>query len=209
MSEPVCVDCGEPFTVPADVQARYPGWTPKRCRRCHARHSGGGASRASAREEDHTLAEVLERFDRGPDEGVFTDGAADPNPGPGGWGAVYVVGGEVVDQDHGHEPHTTNNRMELTALLHGVDLVPDGTTATLYTDSKLCYDTLTKWAPGWERRGWRRKTGEIANLDLVKALYEKLRVRPELTLAWIRAHEGTRWNEYADALATAYRRTEL
>jgi ribonuclease HI len=152
---------------------------------------------------------VLATFHRGPSDGVFTDGAADPNPGPGGWGAVYVVGGEIVDEDHGHEPRTTNNRMELTALLHGGDLVPPGTPATVYTDSKLCHDTLAKWAPGWERRGWRRKTGEIANLDLVKPLYEKLRSRPELTVAWIPAHDGTRWNEYADALATAYRRERL
>jgi ribonuclease HI len=204
-----CVDCGQPFTPAANLQDRYPGWQPKRCARCHARQAGGGARRTRAREQERTLAEVLETFDRGPDSGVFTDGAADPNPGPGGWGAVYVVDGTVVVQDHGHEAHTTNNRMELTALLRGADLVPDGTPATLYTDSRLCYDTLTKWAPGWERRGWRRKTGAIANLELVQALYEKLRARPELRLEWIKAHDGTRWNEYADALATAYRRERL
>ena len=223
MSALECVDCGATFDVPPDVQARYPGWTPQRCRRCHNGRQGGrataapgrrggrraGRSRASAREPDHTLAQVLERYDAGPDDGVFTDGAADPNPGPGGWGAVYVVHGEVVDQAYGHEPHTTNNRMELTALLHGIALVPEGTPATVYTDSKLCHDTLTQWAAGWKRRGWRRKSGPIANLDLVQVLYERLQERPELTLAWIPAHEGTRWNEYADALATAYRRDEL
>jgi ribonuclease HI len=207
VSDLVCVDCGKPFTVPADVQARYPGWAPKRCRACHAAAGGGG--RVSAREQDHTLAEVLERYDEGPDDGVFTDGAADPNPGPGGWGAVYVVEGRVVDQAYGHEAHTTNNRMELTALIRGVDLVPEGTPAPVYTDSRLCYDTITKWAAGWERRGWRRKTGAIANLDLVQELYAKMRVRPELELRWIKAHDGSRWNEYADALATAYRRAEL
>jgi ribonuclease HI len=206
VSELVCAECGKAFTLPEDVRARYPGWTPKRCRSCHAGRAGG---RASAREQDRTLEEVLATFHRGPSDGVFTDGAADPNPGPGGWGAVYVVGGEIVDEDHGHEPRTTNNRMELTALLHGVDLVPPGTPATVYTDSKLCHDTLAKWAPGWERRGWRRKTGAIANLELVQALYEKLRARPELRLEWIKAHDGTRWNEYADALATAYRRERL
>lgn len=209
MSDPVCVDCGQAFTVPEDVQQRFPGWTPRRCRRCHTGRRGARRGGASRREEDLTLAEVLDRHDAGPDSGVFTDGAADPNPGPGGWGAVYVVDGDIVDEARGHEPHTTNNRMELTALLHGIDLVPVGIPAHVYTDSKLCYDTLTSWAPGWERRGWRRKSGEIANLDLVKALYEKLRARPELEIHWIRAHEGTRWNEYADALATAYRRDIL
>jgi ribonuclease HI len=208
VSEHVCVDCGARFTVPEDVQARYPGWTPQRCRRCHGGRRGG-RRRAGAREQDRTLAEVLERFDAGPVDGVFTDGAADPNPGPGGWGAVYVRDGTILDQAHGHEQHTTNNRMELTALLHGIALVPDGMPTTVYTDSKLCHDTLTKWAPGWKQRGWRRKSGPIANLDLVQALHEQLERRPELRLAWIPAHEGTRWNEYADALATAYRRAEL
>ena len=210
MTEHVCVDCGTTFALSAAVREQYPGWAPKRCRACHARHTGRSSAGAARRvEEDLTLEEVLQRHHGGPDDGVFTDGAADPNPGPGGWGAVYVVAGAVVDRAFGHEPHTTNNRMELTALLHGADLVPPGTPATVYTDSRLCYDTITRWAAGWERRGWRRKGGEIANLDLVQAVYAKFGSRPELTLQWIKAHEGNRWNEYADALATAYRRETL
>jgi ribonuclease HI len=67
-------------------------------------------------------------------------------------------------------------------------------------------NTITKWAPGWERNGWKRKTGPIKNLDLVKRLYQLCRSRRELQLRWIQAHAGNRWNEYADALATAYRR---
>jgi ribonuclease HI len=156
-----------------------------------------------------TLAEVLERYDGGPDSGVFTDGSATPNPGPGGWGAVYVVDGEVIAQASGHEPHTTNNRMELTALLEGLKLVPEGTPATLYTDSNLAVRTLTEWAAGWQRKGWRRKTGPVENLDLVRPLYEALQARPELTVRWIKAHAGNRWNEYADSLSTAYARDEL
>lgn len=156
-----------------------------------------------------TLAEVLATYGDGPADGVFTDGSAQPNPGPGGWGAVYVVDGAAVDQSHGHEPDTTNNRMELTALIAGVDLVPGGVATTVYTDSQLCVDTITKWAPAWEARGWRRKAGPVANVDLVKALYERMAQRPELKLAWIRAHNGARWNEYADSLAGAYRREVL
>jgi ribonuclease HI len=156
-----------------------------------------------------TLQQVLERYHDGPDSGVFTDGSASPNPGPGGWGAVYVVDGDVVDEAHGHEPHTTNNRMELMALLAGADLVPQGTSATLYSDSNLAVRTVNEWAAGWAARGWRRKTGPVENLDLVRPLYEKLRSRPELTLTWIKAHAGNRWNEYADSLATAYARDEL
>lgn len=158
-------------------------------------------------EENLTVAEVLAKYTEGPTDGVFTDGAADPNPGPGGWGAVYVIGGEVVDEAYGHEEFTTNNRMELTALIAGYPMVPPGVSTTVWTDSRLCVDIVTKWAPGWARNGWRRKGGEIANLDLVKELYELAQQRPELELRWIKAHSGSRWNEYADALATAYRRS--
>ncbi|HVM00923.1 MAG TPA: ribonuclease H [Egibacteraceae bacterium] len=202
-----CVTCGAAFTVPARVRERYPGWTPKQCRACHGGAPGGAGG--GAVEENLPLAEVLAKFTGGPQDGVFTDGSANPNPGPGGWGAVYVDGGEVVDQAHGHDPRTTNNRMELTALIAGYDLVPEGVVTTVYTDSRLCVDTITKWAPVWERRGWTRKTGPIANLDLVRELYERARARPELRLEWIAAHAGARWNEYADSLSTAYRRAEL
>lgn len=157
-----------------------------------------------------TTAEVLEQFHDGPPSGVFTDGSSVPNPGPGGWGAVYVVDGEIVSQSHGHEPgETTNNRMELQALLAGCDLVPEGVEATIYSDSNLVVRTVNEWAEGWKQRGWKRKTGPVENLDLVKPLYEKARSRPELTVAWIRAHDGSRWNEYADSLATAWQRSEI
>ena len=96
--------------------------------------------------------------------------------------------------------------MELSALIAAFELVPRGEAATVYTDSQLCVNTINQWASGWEKSGWKRKTGEIKNLDLVKQLYKLAKARPELKLEWIRAHSGFRWNEYADALATAYRR---
>jgi ribonuclease HI len=204
-----CIECGRPFTVADDLLARYPNWTPRRCLACRDRSSTRTPRRAAAREEELTVAQVLDRYEGGPDSGVFTDGAANPNPGPGGWGAVHVVDGRVVDQAYGHEPHTTNNRMELRALIAGYDLVPAGVATTVYTDSRLCFDTITKWAAGWERLGWRRKTGPVQNVDLVQALYQRASARPEIHLAWIPAHAGNRWNEYADSLATAYRRQEV
>ncbi len=139
---------------------------------------------------------------------MFTDGSASPNPGPGGWGAVYVVDGEIVAQDHGHEAQTTNNRMELRALLAALELVPEGTPAVVYSDSNLAVRTITEWAAGWQRRGWKRRTGPVENLDLVKPLYAGYSARPELELRWIKAHAGNRWNEYADALASAYLREQ-
>jgi len=236
MAEFTCGTCDRPFTLSDKVVARFPGWTPRQCRACRDSAAGtpakaagtpgravgtpakaAGAAAGSRRrrgtpaavEENLTVAEVLEKYTEGPDDGVFTDGSAQPNPGPGGWGAVYVVRGEIVDQARGSDPATTNNRMELTALIEGFDLVPTGTPATVYTDSNLCVRTINEWAPQWARRGWTRKGGEIANLDLVKALYAKARARPELRLEWTAAHAGTRWNEYADALSTAYRRATV
>ncbi len=136
-----------------------------------------------------------------PQDGVFTDGSATPNPGRGGWAAVYVIGGAVVAERSGADPATTNNRMELTALLEGITLVPPGTLAVLHSDSQLAVRTVNEWAPAWEARGWKRSRGPVENLDLVRPLVERLRSRPELEVRWIRAHVGHRWNEYADELA--------
>jgi ribonuclease HI len=227
LPEFTCQACQKPFTVSDEVLARFPGWTPKQCLNCKKRSkgtSGGAASPAAAkarkpsskhqsggsvtRELDLPVAEILKRYTDGPDSGVFTDGAANPNPGAGGWGAVYVESGELRGENYGHEPHTTNNRMELLALKAGIELVPKGTAATIYTDSQLCVNTFNTWAKGWKARGWKRKDGAIKNLELVQQIYEILQERRELKLTWIAAHSGFRWNEYADALATAYRRSE-
>jgi ribonuclease HI len=161
---------------------------------------------AGAGERVLTLSEVLATYTDGPETGVFTDGAAHPNPGPGGWGVVYVINNEIIAEARGADPQTTNNRMELTALLAGYGIVPRGTTAIVLTDSQLCVDTINSWAADWERNGWKRRRGAIKNLDLVQELYRVAKSRPEIELRWIKSHDGNRWNEYADALASAYRR---
>jgi ribonuclease HI len=213
-----CQTCGKEFTVPDATLAKYPGWQPKVCLSCKKQGPQSAAKKKPAtarssrssvgsREENLSVAEVLAKYTDGPKDGVFTDGAAEPNPGAGGWGAVYVADDQVIGERWGHEPHTTNNRMELSALISGCALVPEGTKAVLYTDSQLCVSTVNEWAKGWEARGWKRKGGEIKNLELVQELYAICKRRPELELRWIAAHSGNRWNEYADALATAYRRS--
>lgn len=136
-----------------------------------------------------------------PTSGVFTDGSSSPNPGPGGWGAVYVNENEIVDEAYGYGGETTNNRMELVALIRAADLVPSGTSTTVYSDSNLAVRTINEWAAGWEKRGWKRKSGPVENLDLVKEVYAIYRRRSELNVVWIKAHVGFRWNEHADELA--------
>ena len=190
-----CRDCGATFSLPERVLDRYPGWTPTQCLDCRDRAQGSSVSGGTA-----PLA-----FED-PGSGVFTDGGASPNPGPGGWGAVYVVGGEIVAERHGHDPATTNNRMELTALIEGAALVPEGMAATVYSDSNLAVRTINEWAAGWEKRGWKRKTGPVENLDLVQKAYRVFKRRPELTLEWVKGHAGVTWNEYADALANRWRK---
>ena len=202
MAEPfVCGVCGKTFSLPPATLAKYPGWKPTTCMKCK--------KSASGREENLTRKEVLEKYHGGPTTGVFTDGAAEPNPGPGGWGAVYVVNNELISEESGHEPHTTNNRMELMGLLAAFRLVPQGEETVVYSDSELCVKTFNEWAEKWEAQGWTRgkKKEAIKNLELVQEVYEILAKRPEITLKWIKAHAGNRWNEYADALATEYRRS--
>ncbi len=161
------------------------------------------------RPESLTLAQVLSRFKEGPQDGVFTDGGCSPNPGPGGWGVVFVKAGKVVSQKHGQAPDTTNNRMELTALIEAFTLLDPGEETTVYSDSNLCVQTVNQWAKSWERNGWKRKTGPIANLDLVQSLWQLAKSRPHVKLEWIKAHNGWLWNEYADSLANVWCRREI
>lgn len=188
-----CKDCGEAFTVPAASLAKYPGWVPKQCMRCRSGKTAPAADTADA----------LARFSKGPSTGIFTDGGSEPNPGRGGWGAVKVVDNEIVEERHGREERTTNNRMELRALIEAYRMLGEDEEMPVYSDSQYCVKLVNEWAAGWEKRGWKRKTGPIENLDLVQELYALAEAHPKATLTWIRGHAGSRWNEYADALTRA------
>ncbi len=192
-----CRDCAAEFSLPDRVLDRYPGWQPKQCMSCRDAATKPVSPRAPEAAEPRAADELQ--------TGIFTDGGASPNPGPGGWGAVYVVDGAIVAERHGHDPDTTNNRMELTALIAGASMVPDGTPMKVYSDSNLAVRTINEWAAGWEKRGWKRKTGPVENLDLVQRAYRIYRQRPELELQWVKGHAGVRWNEYADELANRWR----
>lgn len=212
-----CINCNIEFSIPEAVLAKYPNWQPKYCKDCNPKKSSASNSEAKkttksssvTQELDLKIEEVLERFQDGPQNGIFTDGSARPNPGPGGWGMVYVKDNKVVKQLYGNEKYTTNNRMELTALLNAFNTAPKDEMLYIYTDSDLCVNIFTKWITGWERNGWRKKGGEIKNLDLIKEVYEAMKKKPKASLMWIQSHNGYRWNEYADSLATAWARDTL
>ncbi len=216
-----CESCNKDFTVRGEILARYPGWAPRVCMPCKNRQGKpaaagkakkrrpGGGKKRKAPEENLPLAKVLEKYNGGPFDGVFTDGACSGNPGPGGWGLVWVENNEILAERRGHDPQTTNNRMELQALIEAYDLLPRDAEVTIWSDSNLCVRTLNEWAAGWKQRGWKRKTGPVENLELVQAAYEGFLRHPKVRLQWIKAHNGSRWNEYADALATAFLREEL
>jgi len=94
-----------------------------------------------------------------PTSGVFTDGACLGNPGPGGWAYAWVENDRIVAEDAGSAARTTNNRMELQALIEAFRRLPGDATVPVYSDSKLCVDTVNEWAPRWRERGWRRRGG--------------------------------------------------
>lgn len=140
---------------------------------------------------------------------VWTDGACEPNPGTGGWGYRVVYPDGTSREQCGGECDTTNNRMELTAVLMALRALPEGSIATIYSDSQYCVNGLTIWSRSWEKRGWRRKTGEdMPNRDLWLALHEE-RQRVRAVFEWVRGHAGNVGNERADHLASIGRAAVL
>jgi ribonuclease HI len=119
-----------------------------------------------------------------------------------------VRDGVVVEERQGFDPATTNNRMEWAAMIAGLEMAPADEPITIYSDSQLVVKTLNEWAKGWEARGWKRKEGPVKNLDLVQRAWGLKQSRPLARVAWVRGHATSRWNEYADRLATAHLREE-
>lgn len=134
---------------------------------------------------------------------VYTDGGADPNPGPAGWAAILLDRTSGQRQElSGGVARATNNRMELTAAIRALEALPEGATVAVHTDSIYLKKGITQWLPGWIARGWRRKGGALQNEDLwreLAALTESRRV----SWHWVKGHAGHRENERADELATA------
>jgi ribonuclease HI len=132
---------------------------------------------------------------------IFTDGACKGNPGPGGWGAV-IRAGKTERELSGGEKLTTNNRMEMTAAIEGLNALKRPCHVTLSTDSRYVMDGLTKWIKGWQRNGWRTADKKpVKNADLWQALLDAAAPH-RIDWQWVKGHAGHPENERADRLAS-------
>jgi ribonuclease HI len=132
---------------------------------------------------------------------IYTDGACDPNPGPGGWAAL-ILNGKQRTPLTGCEAHTTNNRMELTAAVQALQSLPQPSQVTLITDSTYVMRGITEWLPNWIKRNWRGSSGPVANQDLWQELV-KAAARHTIQWQWTRGHAGSLYNNQVDRLARA------
>lgn len=130
----------------------------------------------------------------------YTDGSASPNPGPGGFAVIKNGQPHILGSEEGE---TTNIRMEGKALIAAL-MDADGQPAEIHTDSEFWINVITKWAPGWAAKGWRKKGGPIKNLDLVQEVYSLFQ-ESQAKLVWVRGHDGDEGNELADEWANRAR----
>ena len=134
---------------------------------------------------------------------IFTDGACSGNPGVGGWG-VLLRYKDIEKELSGGEAQTTNNRMELTAVIEALQALKTNCNITLYTDSKYVMSGITEWMPNWKRNNWKvsNKKDGVKNVDLWLKLDELIK-RHEIRWVWVKGHNGHPENERVDALARA------
>nr|WP_222428859.1 ribonuclease HI [Denitratisoma sp. DHT3] len=131
---------------------------------------------------------------------IFTDGACSGNPGPGGWGAILRYG-EKEKELFGGEPATTNNRMELKAVIEALRQLKRPVRVRVHTDSQYVQKGISEWIAGWKRKGWRTASKQpVKNVDLWQSLDQEAS-RHQVEWLWVRGHAGHAENERADALA--------
>jgi len=131
---------------------------------------------------------------------IYTDGACKGNPGPGGWGAILRLGKQEKEL-WGGEPATTNNRMELTAVIEALAALKRPVSATVYSDSQYVLNGISQWIHGWKKNGWRTSDKKpVKNADLWQKL-DHLASLHNLEWVWVKGHAGHPENERADALA--------
>lgn len=136
-----------------------------------------------------------------PDVEIYTDGACSGNPGAGGWGALLRYG-NIEKELSGGEVNTTNNRMELTAVIEALKALKKPCNIVLYTDSRYVMDGVNEWLPNWKLNGWRtaNKKTPVKNIDLWQSL-ESLIEKHKIKWIWVKGHNGHPENERVDKLA--------
>ena len=133
---------------------------------------------------------------------IYTDGACRGNPGPGGWGVVLRYQGNLKTLK-GFDPETTNNRMELTAVIEGLRTLTRSCDIELHTDSKYVMQGVNEWLSNWKRNGWKTAAKKpVKNIDLWQQLDDEV-ARHEIDWNWLKGHSGIEDNEFADQLANA------
>jgi len=133
---------------------------------------------------------------------IYTDGACRGNPGPGGWGVVLRYQGNLKTLN-GFDPETTNNRMELTAVIEGLRALTRSCDIELHTDSKYVMQGVNEWLSNWKRNGWKTAAKKpVKNIDLWQQLDDEV-TRHEIDWNWVKGHSGIEDNEFADQLANA------
>lgn len=132
-----------------------------------------------------------------PNVEIFTDGACSGNPGPGGWAALLRYNGHEKELSGG-EYETTNNRMEMMAVIEGLNALKKSSKVTLYTDSQYVQKGMTEWMEGWKRKNWKN----VKNVDLWQRIDEAAN-RHKVKFVWVRGHDGHKENERVDKLAVA------
>lgn len=133
---------------------------------------------------------------------IYTDGACEPNPGPGGWGAYLKAGTHEKDMCGGEAGQTTNNRMELMAPIMALEALTRRSSVQLFTDSVYVRSGITQWVAGWQRNGWRTSAKQpVKNVDLWQRLVTACEGH-DVEWHWVKGHAGIEGNERADRLAS-------
>ena len=133
---------------------------------------------------------------------IYTDGACSGNPGPGGWGALLMWNGHEKELSGG-EAETTNNRMEMMAVIKALEALKGSSKVELYTDSKYVMQGITEWIDGWKAKGWKTASRKpVKNVDLWQEIDALVNVH-DVTFHWVKGHAGNEGNERADALAVS------
>lgn len=154
---------------------------------------------------------------------IYTDGACEPNPGPGGWGSILLFendNGVHEREISGGENDTTNNRMEMMAVIEGIKALKRPCDLLIVSDSQYVVKGVGSWNEGkpvhptgwmssWVKKGWRRSDGPLKNVDLWKVLYKLVREQKSVQMKWVQGHSGHEYNERCDVLAFEERRKNV